>query len=538
MRTRSPLGRRLAVIVITAAAIGVLGAPAASLAVVADPDTLVATLSGADVPTDGDPDGSGQLSLNLDADTNQACFSLDVTLTDLVGDPPTSYDIRDAGDNVVLDLGTSVDAAGHAAGCLAAQPADITAMFSAPGNYTANVRTAGYPDGALLGYLNYSYATTNLSVRTRVCPASIQTLAALTESARATCLDRVLPGDAPTPPSGYTLVGFGGTATFDYHVTDGKHLDSRIADVGIEGGYTCSDVTMTCSVGGLPYMWQVGVGPLSVTPTLPAGTRFALATATDATDDSVAFPVTVGAGNELTFDAATENGAALNVFLFQAADSTAPVIDTPRVGFRGSGTFGPTAPIRLTWTASDAGSGLARFVVQRSIDGAAYTTLASSVQAKAFDTTITAGHDYRFRVRAYDGAGNSKVSPASAHQRLRVVQDGASAVRYAGTWTRVGSSTASGGTVRYSKTAGSTVRLTFSGRSIAWVAPVNLGRGSASVSIDGGTAKVYSLYGPSAPRQVVFAARFSSVGTHTIRIRVLGTSGHPRVDLDAFLVLN
>jgi hypothetical protein len=507
--------------------------------VVPDPDTLVATLSGSNVPSDGDPGGSGQLSLHLDPGTNQACFTLDVTLTDLAGDPPTSFDIRDGDDNVVLDLGASVDPAGHAAGCLAAQPADITAMLSAPGNYTANVRTAGYPGGALLGYLHYSYAITSLNVHTRVCPASIQTLAALTESARETCLDRVLPADAPTPLPGYTLVGFGGTATFDYHVTDGKHLDSTIADVGIEGGYTCSDVTMTCSVGGLPYMWLVGVGPISVTPTvLPAGTRFALATATDATDDGVGYPVTVGAGNELTFDAATENGVTLNVYLFQAADVTAPAIGTPRVGFRGSGTFGRTAPIRLTWTASDGGSGLARFVVQRSIDGAAYTTLATNVHARAFDTTIVAGHSYRFRVRAYDAAGNSRLSAASARQHLRVVQDGATAVRYGGAWTRVRSSTASGGTLRYSKTAGSTVRLTFSGRSIAWVAPVSLGRGSATVSIDGGTVQRISLYGPAATRQVVFAARFSSVGTHTIRIRVLGTAGRPRVDLDAFLVLN
>lgn len=538
MRSFARLRTRLCVAATAALVLAVAVPPAASLAIVPDPDTLVATLSGSDVPSDGDPGGSGQLSLHLDPGTNQACFTLNVTLTDLAGDPPTAFDIRDAGDNVILPLGTAVDLDGHAAGCLAIAPADITAMFSAPGNYTANVTTAGYPGGALIGYLGYSYATTGLSIRTRVCPASIQSADALTVSARATCLDRVLPGHALTPPPGYTFVGYGGTATFDYHVTDGKHLDSTIADVGIEGGYTCSDVTMTCSVGGLPYMWQVGVGPIGVQPTLPAGTRLGLVTATDVSDDTALIPVAVGTGNALTFDATTENGVALNLFLFQAADTTAPTVGTPRVGFRGPGTFGRTAPIRITWTASDAGSGLARFVVQRSIDGAAYTTLASNVAGKALDTTIVAGHDYRFRVRAFDAAGNSRLSAASAHQHLRVVQDGARAVHYAGTWTRAAISTASGGTVRYAKASGSTARLTFSGRSIAWVAPVSVGRGSASVSIDGGPASIVSLYGLAAPRQIVFAARFASVGTHTIRIRVLGTVAHPRVDLDAFLVLN
>jgi hypothetical protein len=38
-------------------------------------------------------------------------------------------------------------------------------------------------------------------------------------------------------------------------------------------------------------------------------------------------------------------------------------------------------------------------------------------------------------------------------------------------------------------------------------------------------------------RQLVWQYGWSSVGTHTIKIVVLGTSGHPRVDFDAIMTL-
>jgi hypothetical protein len=38
-------------------------------------------------------------------------------------------------------------------------------------------------------------------------------------------------------------------------------------------------------------------------------------------------------------------------------------------------------------------------------------------------------------------------------------------------------------------------------------------------------------------RRIVFAKSWSSSGTHTIRIVVLGTPNRPRVDIDAFEVL-
>jgi len=95
-----------------------------------------------------------------------------------------------------------------------------------------------------------------------------------------------------------------------------------------------------------------------------------------------------------------------------------------------------------------------------------------------------------------------------------------------------------GGTLRRVTARAASASLTFTGRSVAWVAPTGLTRGSAKVYIDGSYVATISLYRPAAARQVVFAKRFASARSHTIRIRVSGTWGHPRVDLDAFAYLN
>ncbi len=63
-------------------------------------------------------------------------------------------------------------------------------------------------------------------------------------------------------------------------------------------------------------------------------------------------------------------------------------------------------------------------------------------------------------------------------------------------------------------------------------------RGSFKVYVDNvykGTIKTYST--TTKYRQIVFQYAWSTPGTHKVKIVVSGTSGHPRVDIDAFVVL-
>ena len=93
-----------------------------------------------------------------------------------------------------------------------------------------------------------------------------------------------------------------------------------------------------------------------------------------------------------------------------------------------------------------------------------------------------------------------------------------------------------GGHLRRSDAFGELVSYTFSGRAVAWVAPVGSARGKVRVYIDG---VLKSTIDPDdAGRRAPGAVRHGllGVGRHTIPIANLATSGRPLMDHDAFIV--
>ncbi len=62
-------------------------------------------------------------------------------------------------------------------------------------------------------------------------------------------------------------------------------------------------------------------------------------------------------------------------------------------------------------------------------------------------------------------------------------------------------------------------------------------RGSFKVYIDGVYKGTFSAHSSTAYRQIVYQYTWATAGTHTIKIVVKGTSGHPRVDFDAVLLV-
>ena len=96
---------------------------------------------------------------------------------------------------------------------------------------------------------------------------------------------------------------------------------------------------------------------------------------------------------------------------------------------------------------------------------------------------------------------------------------------------------AAGGNQSTAGVAGVTARFTFTGRNVAWVAPVAANRGQANVYLDGTYVKTIDLYSASTvARRVVFGQAVGS-GSHTLTVYVAGTSGRPWVDVDEFAEL-
>jgi hypothetical protein len=118
------------------------------------------------------------------------------------------------------------------------------------------------------------------------------------------------------------------------------------------------------------------------------------------------------------------------------------------------------------------------------------------------------------------------------------VGDRSSSLVYRGTWRQNASGPATDDSITTSTQTGAYVRYRFTGLGVAVVAPTSATRGKANIYIDGVYRATIDLVSSTTQhRRVVYARSFGSSGTHTIELRVLGTSGRPMVSLDAFVVL-
>ena len=155
-----------------------------------------------------------------------------------------------------------------------------------------------------------------------------------------------------------------------------------------------------------------------------------------------------------------------------------------------------------------------------------------------YTSTMVPGGQYRFMAQLLDDDGRLSTQVVGSTRTLTGVQNNAASVIYGGSWSTISSSTHYGGSYRRASAAGASAALTFIGRSVSWVAPRDPGHGQAKVFIDGVSAGTFNTYSSTvAPRQVIFTKSWPSSGTHTIKIVNQATSGHPRIGLDAFMVV-
>lgn len=198
----------------------------------------------------------------------------------------------------------------------------------------------------------------------------------------------------------------------------------------------------------------------------------------------------------------------------------------------------PTAPVRVSWAAStDVSTNVVGYDVAQSINSGPFLDV-GRVSSTSIVRPLLINVHYQFEIRAVDAAGNVGAWRVSSSLTPGLTQS-TSSTAVTGTWGSSASSSFSGGSTRYSSKAGSTATFTASAaRSIAIVATRATSRGSFKVYVDGVYKATVSTYGsPTAYRRVFYAYTWATPGTHKIKIVIVGTSGHPRVDLDAFVVL-
>jgi hypothetical protein len=116
---------------------------------------LRATLNGAsEVPTPGDPDGTGTASVNLDVSKTEVCYEVAVQRIDR----PVGMHIHEAeagrSGDVVVPLTTPTASDTTTTGCANVDAALIGRIAANPDDFYVNVHTAAHPQGALRGQLS------------------------------------------------------------------------------------------------------------------------------------------------------------------------------------------------------------------------------------------------------------------------------------------------------------------------------------------------------------------------------------------------
>jgi hypothetical protein len=193
-------------------------------------------------------------------------------------------------------------------------------------------------------------------------------------------------------------------------------------------------------------------------------------------------------------------------------------------------------PLAVTWRPGTSIAGVARYRVERSVDGGAWLPVAITTTPTTA-TWASPGHRVQFRVRAEDttGASGPWATQAAARTPARVPSG---SVAWTGRWSTVTNLAAWGSSLRRSTTAGSRVRFTMTGTGAAWVARTGPTMGVATVWVNGVRVARVDLYSPtSVSQRVVWSATWTTIKARAIEIRVVSVPNRTRVDVDALLLV-
>jgi hypothetical protein len=221
-------------------------------------------------------------------------------------------------------------------------------------------------------------------------------------------------------------------------------------------------------------------------------------------------------------------------------DTTPPTISAPSYSFA-AGTRAGTAsvPVKISWSQSDGGSGVGTVRLERSVNGGAFAavTLSSSTATEVI-LNLAYGTRYAFRLTATDNALNSAGWSDGKSFTPGLYSQSSSLITYRGQWRTALSSLYLGGSVRYADVAGRRATITVTCLAIAWVSTAAKTRGSARVYVDRVLQGTYSTYrSATITRRIITGRAYATSGAHRFVIEVVGTAHHPRVDLDAIVVL-
>jgi hypothetical protein len=232
--------------------------------------------------------------------------------------------------------------------------------------------------------------------------------------------------------------------------------------------------------------------------------------------------------------AATKSAATLRI------DRSKPHGTTPKATpWVGAPLSGSSIPVKLAWSAASdvGGAGVMKYDIARSTNGGASWTLLGSGQPTYAAITQAASGSILYRVRPVDWANNKGPWTRTPTLRPRIAQQTSPHAFFSSGWTTLIDVGFSGGSARLSDVSGASARYEFTGRAIGVVMTTDPTLGIVKVYIDGDLRKTVDMADfDSGDKVIVYARRFSSHGSHVIRIKS-SSGARPNVILDAFVRL-
>ena len=194
-------------------------------------------------------------------------------------------------------------------------------------------------------------------------------------------------------------------------------------------------------------------------------------------------------------------------------DVAGPVSVAPVQRFPGQTLGTSSARVRMSWSASDPGSGVTRYLLQVSVNGGTFKTVAlAKATTTTIDQTLAYGRTYRFRVKAYDHEGNVGAYAYGPTFRLGRYEETNHAITYVGAWSTVKRTAATSGAARYTGSGNRSATLDTVATDIALVVTRTPGSGRAQVYLDGNLVATVNLARSSvAYRQVIYARHFATL---------------------------
>lgn len=238
--------------------------------------------------------------------------------------------------------------------------------------------------------------------------------------------------------------------------------------------------------------------------------------------------------------ARVQDGSSGATSTLTAADVDPPTVSVGQPDLQRTGQIsgGGSTAAQLGWSAEDPGSGVASYRLARSINGGALEVILETTAAQETeDVLLLAGRRYQFFVEATDAVGNVSGWIPGVPFTVKTAQETSVAIHYSGPWSRAYPTGAYGRATMRTFEPGASATYRFIGRSVALIAPLGPTRGAMKVYVDGKYEETVIVHDfLTSPRMKLFAISWPTVGTHSIRLVVMSKQ-HPRVDIDAFVVL-